>query len=475
MPELIQAGMGAYISCSRLANVTARLGALGVVSSVGLRHIIPEQIRSGDEVAISLARTFPIARYVEELLSYAPGGSRHKRAIPIDVPDPIKGAFAKRLSVISAYVEVARAKLGHRGFVGINVMWKCSLTVLPSIYGALLAGVDAFLCGAGVPMELPDIVGRIRRGQRLDYEPLTGTGTHVHMDISEDGAENLLRDTPEPSLLPILSNFAFCKRLLDTWQKRYEGATPTAFVLENHAAGGHNAQPRDKVAFGESDDIDAYFDKVLELGVPVYVAGAFTEGGSRNDLLYWQGRGAQGIQVGSRFALTDESGMRSDLRDRAVEAQAEGTLEIRTDPRLSPTGFPFKVVSMKGTLSEPEIQASQRRACDLGYLLQSKRIQRPDGTEHEVYLCPAMPIHTYLANGGAIEDTEGRACLCNALLVTAGFEKEGRVPLVTLGESAAVGPVKRSAREVVEDILTPERAADNERRLALREPIPVAS
>ncbi|MBM3496225.1 MAG: hypothetical protein FJX72_18175, partial [Armatimonadetes bacterium] len=420
---------------------------------------------SGDAETIALAGTFPIARYVEELLSYAPGGTRHKRAIPIDVPDPIKGAFAKRLSAICAYIEVMRAKRGHRGLVGINVMWKCALTVLPSLYGALLAGVDAFLCGAGVPMELPEILRRMRHGEDLEYAPLTGTSTHVHMQVSGDDTAGLLQSKPMPKMLPILSNFAFCKRLLDTWSKKADEARPDAFVLENHAAGGHNAQPRDKVAFGEADDINSYFDKVLDLGVPIYVAGAFAEGGSRNDLLYWQGRGAYGVQVGSRFALTEESGLREDLKQRALEASRAGTLEVKTDARLSPTGFPFKCAVLEGTLSDHDVRARQPRGCDLGYLLQSRTLTLPDGSEREVYLCPAMPEAKYIEFGGHEADTEGRVCLCNALLATAGFNKTDKPALVTLGESAVITKQSLTARQVVEDILTPERVAENEERL----------
>ncbi|HPO74404.1 MAG TPA: hypothetical protein PLJ31_16760, partial [Armatimonadota bacterium] len=179
MPRLIQAGMGIHISSARLANITSRLGALGVVSGAGLRHVVVEQVRAGATEAIAAARTFPFARYVEELLAFAPGGSKHRSAVPVDHPEPRLGALAKRLTTICAYVEVAMAKKGHRGKVGINVMWKCALSVLPTIYGSMLAGVDALVCGAGVPMELPGIVASIRAGKDLSYTPLTGTDTHA--------------------------------------------------------------------------------------------------------------------------------------------------------------------------------------------------------------------------------------------------------------------------------------------------------
>src|ERR1051326_5770378 len=105
MPRLIQAGMGAHISSARLANATSRLGALGVVSGIGLRDIVAEEIRAGDPVALELANSFPLPRYVEELMAYAPGGPRHRKPAPMDVPDPRRAALPRRLSAICAYVE----------------------------------------------------------------------------------------------------------------------------------------------------------------------------------------------------------------------------------------------------------------------------------------------------------------------------------------------------------------------------------
>jgi NAD(P)H-dependent flavin oxidoreductase YrpB (nitropropane dioxygenase family) len=465
MPRLIQAGMGIHISSARLANITSRLGALGVVSGAGLRHVVVEQVRAGATEAIAAARTFPFARYVEELLAFAPGGSKHRSAVPVDHPEPRLGALAKRLTTICAYVEVAMAKKGHRGKVGINVMWKCALSVLPTIYGSMLAGVDALVCGAGVPMELPGIVASIRAGKDLSYTPLTGTDTHTHLSIAEDDPAPVLARMEPPKLLPIVSNFAFCKRILDTWAKRYDGARPFAFVLENHAAGGHNAPPRNKVAFTETDDLDSYFDKVLGLGVPVYVAGEFPGGGSRRDYLHWLERGAYGIQVGSRFALCSDSGMRPDLRDAVIEANRRGESEVVTDLRLSPTGYPFKRVTVPGTLSDPRVYAARPRACNRMHLARSVFQEQSDGTVKEAYICPAMPEKRFLSLGGNPADLEGRVCLCNALLSTAGFYSDVEPPIVTLGESGLQVKELLSARQVMEEILTPEYVAQAEKEL----------
>src|SRR5512140_273289 len=192
MPRLIQAGMGVRISGARLANAAARLGALGVVSGAGLRHIVIEEVRAGQEEVLRVAKTFPIARYVEELLAWAPGGPKNGRPVPVDDADPARAGLPQRLSVIATFVEVVRAKEGHRGKVGVNVMWKCALTVLPTIYGAMLAGVDALLCGAGVPMEMPDIIRRLRAGEDLAYLPMTGTGTNARLNVAQDDPAPLL-------------------------------------------------------------------------------------------------------------------------------------------------------------------------------------------------------------------------------------------------------------------------------------------
>jgi NAD(P)H-dependent flavin oxidoreductase YrpB (nitropropane dioxygenase family) len=454
--------MGAYISSAHLANCTSRLGALGVVSGVGLRQIVISQIKQGDTDALDIASTFPVKSCLEELMKYAPGGEKADRAIPVDVPDPEKCHAPRQLSAICAYVEVIRAKRGHTGLVGINVMWKLAATALPTIYGALLAGVDALLCGAGVPMELPDIVAKMRSGSDLEYRPLTGTGTNTALEIAGDGTADLLSTQKWPWLLPILSNYAFCKRLLDTWQSRYN-AEPTAFILENHAAGGHNAPPRNHEAYGEADDLDGYFDRVLQLGRPVYVAGDFASGGNSADLAYWQQRGAAGIQVGSRFALCADSGMRPDLRDRVIAANQQDALEVSTDMRMSPTGYPMKFASLTGTLSDPVVKASQRHVCNLGYLVKSAIQTLPDGRERETYVCPAMPEEQYRRlGGGSVEQQEGKICLCNALLSTAGFNSSDEPALVTLGESGRLVKELLTARQVVEDILGTEQATVNE-------------
>jgi NAD(P)H-dependent flavin oxidoreductase YrpB (nitropropane dioxygenase family) len=173
-------------------------------------------------------------------------------------------------------------------------------------------------------------------------------------------------------------------------------------------------------------------------------------------------RGAYGIRVGSRFALCDESGMRRDLKDQVIERNAHGETEVVTDKRASPTGYPFKYVSLPNTLADRPVYEQRRRICNRGYLLQSHFETLPDGTVKETYLCPGMPAQQHVRLGGAPEDLADRVCLCNALLSTPGFFTDAEPPLVTLGASGKQVEERHTACDVVAEILTSEYVATME-------------
>ena len=109
-----------------------------------------------------------------------------------------------------------------------------------------------------------------------------------------------------------------------------------------------------------------------------------------------------------------------------------------TDPLASPTGFPFKVVQLPGTLSDTKSLPPRKRLCDLGYLRHAYR--KADGTTG--YRCPAEPVDDYIRKGGTLEETKGRECVCNGLVATIGLaqvnsENGFDLPLVTAGNEAA--------------------------------------
>ena len=107
-----------------------------------------------------------------------------------------------------------------------------------------------------------------------------------------------------------------------------------------------------------------------------------------------------------------------DLKRRVCAlSRTLGALRVRTEPRASPTGFPFKVLQLLGTLSEETRAYARQRICDLGYLRQA--FQKPDGTVG--YRCAAEPPEDYIRKGGLVEETLGRLCLCNGLMANIGL------------------------------------------------------
>ena len=57
----------------------------------------------------------------------------------------------QELTVAANFVEVWLAREGHPGLVGINYLRKIELPLPFACYGAMLAGVDHVLVGAGSP------------------------------------------------------------------------------------------------------------------------------------------------------------------------------------------------------------------------------------------------------------------------------------------------------------------------------------
>nr|WP_276328744.1 nitronate monooxygenase [Streptomyces erythrochromogenes] len=223
-----------------------------------------------------------------------------------------------------------------------------------------------------------------------------------------------------------------------------DGATrPDGFVIETSGAGGHSAPPRGPVRLdaggepvhGPRDHPD--LAKMAALGLPFWLAGGQ---GRPEAVAAARAAGAAGVQIGSAFALCEESGMAPHLRAQLRGRARADTLTVRNDPDASPTSFPFKVAELPGTLSEPEVAAARRRVCDLGFL--RTPVRGPRGLLHR---CAAEAVRAYVRKGGDEADTTGRQCLCNGLPATIGLAQRrpgGRVepPLVTIGKDLSFLP-----------------------------------
>ncbi len=468
LPILIQGGMGIGVSSWQLARAVSHLGQLGVVSGTGLDMILVRKLQDGDlDGNLRRAfRHFPQQEIVERVMSqfYIHGG-RAKNHPYAQLPLLSRKISKDRIEIIilANFSEVFLAKEGHPFGVGINLLEKVQIPTLPSLYGAMLAGVDYVLMGAGIPNEIPGALDLLSRHRHTELSFGVLNSSPHPFKLRFDPKEFLKLSFPfplrRPKFFPIISSAILGASLVKKANGKIDG-----FVVEGSTAGGHNAPPRGELHLSESgepiysdrDRVD--LEKLKKLDLPFWLAGSF---GSHEKLKEARNSGAVGIQVGTAFAFCKESGLDERFKMAVIEDVLQNRVHVFTDPYASPTGFPFKVVQMKESLSDKSIAESRERRCDLGYLRQA--YQRDDGTLG--YRCPAEPVQDFIRKGGSIEKTEGRKCLCNALFANIGLgqiKKDGtpELPLITAGDDCQslkqwISNDKKSyaARDVVETLL----------------------
>lgn len=440
--------MGAGVSNWRLARAVSRMGHLGVVAGTALDGLVMRRLNMGDEgghIRRALEH-FPFPHIARKVLEahFVPDG-RHTEAAnrPFRMHTAQGILSTLELCVAANFVEVFLAREGNTGPVGINFLEKIQLPHLPSLYGAMLAGVAVVIVGAGIPMEFPAAIHALAEHQAASYTlqvagPKSEQPTRMTFDpaLFLEPGQSLPPALPKPLFLPIVSSGT-----LATMMARRVQGDMAGFIVEGSTAGGHNAPPRGPMRFasdgqplyGERDAVD--LDTFRRIGLPFWLAGGY---GSPEKLKEALAMGAAGVQVGTAFALCVESGLDPALRRALVAKALAGNARVYTDAKASPTGFPFKVAELEGTLSDPALYAQRQRLCDLGFLRELYR--KSDGTLG--YRCAAEPEKAYLAKGGQPEDLPDRKCLCNALLANIGLPQRladgaHELPMVTLGDDFA--------------------------------------
>ncbi|RMH54480.1 MAG: nitronate monooxygenase [Candidatus Hydrogenedentota bacterium] len=466
--------MGAGVSNWNLARIVASTGQLGVVSGTAIDVIVARRLQDGDPGgAIRRAlEHFPYSEIAERLLKkwFRKGGRGGKPYKPIRMHSFELHPDTVHLCVAANFCEVWLAKQGHNGFVGINYLEKLQIPHLPSLFGAMLAGVDVVIMGAGIPREIPSVLAAFESGSEAEY-PVTVTGACNRTMRLRFRPSDFFPTVPpslkKPRFLPIVSSLVLAKSLLRSAADGIDG-----FVIEGPTAGGHNAPPRGLLQlseegepiYGERDAVDlALFRR---LGKPFWLAGSHGRKGKLAEALE---EGAAGIQVGTAFALCRDSGLDPQLRRRILDGIFQNRVRVFTDPVASPTGFPFKVTLLPGTLSDDGIYEARTRICDLGYLRENYLAE--DGKVR--YRCPSEPVKAFLAKGGEKEAVKKKKCLCNALMANIGMGQirgngAAELPLVTLGDEVDV--VRQfctaerpdySATDVIEFLLRDVKVVDH--------------
>ena len=441
LPEIIQGGMGIGTSSVRLAKTVSKAGYLGVVSGTAVATTLARRLQElkGRKRYVEAIRAFPFPNMANRVLEkYMPDSHIERikaRFKPLQMPTLDQSDDLTELMVVANFVEVYLAKKGHKGFIGINLLEKIQLPTLPSLYGAMLASVDVVLMGAGIPKYVPGVLDKFANNEAASM-PIKVAGSSEPVFSTFDpkafAKGEPLPNLKRPQFLAIISSTTLALHLY-----RNEESRPDGFIVEMPIAGGHNAPPRGALTldelgepiYGERDKVD--LSVLKNLGLPFWLAGGY---GDHEAYLKAKSLGARGIQVGTAFAFSKESGMKRSLKERIIAAVKKGIAHVKTDLLASPTGFPFKVVNVRNTVGVEKTYQERKRVCDIGYL------REPYVKENGQigYRCPSEPVEAYVRKGGKREDTVGRKCLCNGLMAAIGFGQERKdqkeLPIVTAGD-----------------------------------------
>ncbi len=273
---IVQGGMGVGISAHRLAGSVAALGGMGTISSIDLRHHHPDLLATTRGL-----RNSPEARGIVD---------------------------AANREALHREIYAARQLSQGRGLLAVNVMRAVSEYV-HYIEQSLQSGIDALVVGAGLPLDLPD----------------------------------LAQDHPEVALIPILSDARGIQLIVKKWERKKR--LPDAIVVEHPKyAGGHLGASRVSDIDNERFNFDQVIPQTLEFfraaglegQIPLIAAGGIRTHG---DIQRLQALGADGVQLGTPFAVTQECDAHPNFKKVLAEAKTEDLVSF-----TSVAGLPARAV-----------------------------------------------------------------------------------------------------------------------------------
>lgn len=265
---VIQGGMGVGISLSGLAGAVAASGGIGVISTAQIG-------------------------YRSENFYKDPQGCN--------------------LHAIKEEINKAR-KIAGSGIIGVNIM-VATKRYEEYVKAAVAAGVDIIISGAGLPMTLPELVGKAKT-----------------------------------KIAPIVSSLKSAQVILKYWGKKYD-RLPDMVVIEGPLAGGHLGFKGEQLTQMEELNYDGEIRKIIEhvteyageygKEVPVVIAGGIY---TREDAEHAFSLGASGVQVGTRFVTTYECDASEAYKQAYIDAAKEDIIIVN-----SPVGMPARAISNEFT------------------------------------------------------------------------------------------------------------------------------
>jgi len=210
------------------------------------------------------------------------------------------------VSMIKKYIAMAREK-AKDGILAINCM--CALSDYEKqVRAACESAIDIIISGAGLPLKLPE--------------------------YAEASAKT--------ALVPIVSSVKAAHIIVERWMKHYS-RVPDAFVVETpNSAGGHlgarDAEQAMSPELSLANVVPALVAYLKEkcLHIPVIAAGGIWNGDDVADAL---DMGASGVQVGTRFAATEEGDAADRFKQAYIDAKENDVVLIK-----SPCGLPGRAI-----------------------------------------------------------------------------------------------------------------------------------
>lgn len=230
--------------------------------------------------------------------------------IGFEEEDFYRNCNAANLRALKKHIHLAKVQ-ADGGLVGVNIM------VATNQYDAQVrtaceAGADLIISGAGLPIALPQLV--------KGYEETT-------------------------KIAPIVSSARSARTLLKLWD-RHDHRTADFIVIEGPKAGGHLGFSTEELAAITPSDYDEEIKKILEVvemfrkkydqPIPVIVAGGIFD---RSDINHVLSLGADGVQLATRFVVTEECDAAPAFKEAYLKAD-EDSIEIIK----SPVGMPGRAI-----------------------------------------------------------------------------------------------------------------------------------
>ncbi|HWT73830.1 MAG TPA: nitronate monooxygenase family protein [Mobilitalea sp.] len=228
--------------------------------------------------------------------------------IGYDEPDFNKHQIDTNLYAIDKHIKLAK-KDANGGIVGVNIM-VATKQYDRYVKAACEAGADVIISGAGLPISLPELVKGF-----------------------------------QTKIAPIVSSIRAASVMLKMWDKKYN-RTADFIVIEGPMAGGHLGFTKEQLDHMEEMDYDKEIKGIIETtkeyaekyerNIPVIVAGGVFD---QNDIRHMMELGADGVQIASRFVVTEECDASYEYKKAYLDAKKEDIKIV-----ISPVGMPGRAI-----------------------------------------------------------------------------------------------------------------------------------